>query len=120
MGPEGVEALVGPGRVDLSRLLPELRRPGDDSRPARAADRSVLFEVVTRALEGVAAQAPLVVVLEDLHWAHTSSRELISFLAGRLGGAVLVVATYLSWDRTRRSGSRWGPLALAARLLSDR
>jgi len=45
-------------------------------------------------LGSLAARAPLVLVLEDLHWADDSSRELLAFLATRLRGErVLVVGT---------------------------
>ncbi len=95
LGIDGVEDLIGAtARADLARLLPELRRPTDDTRPPGASDRAVLFQAVLRTLEGVAAHDPLVLVIEDLHWADASSRELLAFLVGRLSGAVLIVATY--------------------------
>ncbi|MGH9280780.1 MAG: helix-turn-helix transcriptional regulator [Acidimicrobiales bacterium] len=102
LGADGVDALVGPARAELARLVPEVRRPGDDSRPSVAADRAVLFQVVLRTLEALGALAPLVVVIEDLHWADASSRELLGFLVGRLQGPVLLVATYRSDEVHRR------------------
>ena len=103
LGPGGVEDLVGAAaRADVARLVPELRLPGDEARPAGASDRAVLFGAVLRILEAVAEEAPLVVVIEDLHWADASSRELLAFLAGRLRGSVLVVATYRSDELHRR------------------
>jgi predicted ATPase len=103
LGRSGVEQLVGaPARADLARLMPELRAPGDEARGAEATDRAVLFHAVLRLLEGVADGAALVVVIEDLHWADASSRELLSFLIGRLRGPVLVVATYRSDELHRR------------------
>ena len=102
-GPSGVEDLVGrPARADLARLVPDLRAAGDEVRGAEATDRAVLFHAVLHLLEGVARAAPLVVVVEDLHWADASSRELLSFLVGRLRGPVLVVATYRSDELHRR------------------
>ena len=50
----------------------------------------------------MAEAAPLVVVIEDLHWADTSSRELLGFLVDRLRGPVLVVGTYRSDAMHRR------------------
>ena len=101
LGPDGIEALVGPGRVDLARLVPDLGRPGDDHRPSGVAERAVLFQAVLRTLEGYSAERRLIVVIEDLHWADASSRELLSFLLGRLRG-VLVVATYRNDEVHRR------------------
>ncbi|MFP5319499.1 MAG: helix-turn-helix transcriptional regulator [Acidimicrobiia bacterium] len=102
VGPDGIEALVGPGRVDLARLVPELRRPGDDSRPSGPAERAVLFQVVLRTLDALGAEGPLVVVVEDLHWADASSRDLLAFLLGRVHTGVLLVATYRSDEVHRR------------------
>ena len=107
LGVAGVERLVGAGgRADLARLVPELRQAGDESRPASASDRAVLFQAVLRILQGVGATTPLVVVVEDLHWADASSRLLLSFLIGRLRGSVLVVATYRSDELHRRHSLR--------------
>jgi len=103
LGPAGVEQLVGASaRADLARLVPELHLDADAARPTGAGDRAVLFHAVLRILEAVADTTPLVVVVEDLHWADASSRELLGFLAGRLRGAVLVVATYRSDELHRR------------------
>jgi DNA-binding CsgD family transcriptional regulator len=67
----------GPGAADS---------PGD-----MATRRHRLF---ARVLAELAALAPLVLVLEDLHWADASSRELLGFLAVRLRAEpVLLVAT---------------------------
>ena len=102
LGPAGVDDLLGPGRADLARLLPELWRQDDEARPAGSYDRAVLFHVVLRALEGVAGARPLVLVIEDMHWADASSRELLAFLIARLRVAVLVVATYRNDEIHRR------------------
>ncbi len=103
LGVEGVEDLVGgAARADLARLVPELREPDDETRPAGGTDRSVLFHAVLRTLEAGSLAAPLLVVLEDLHWADASSRELLGFLVGRLKGPVLIVATFRSDELHRR------------------
>lgn len=58
----------------------------DDDQPGdMAAARHRLFERVLALLADLADQAPLVLVLEDLHWADESSHELLAFLAVRLG-----------------------------------
>ena len=68
--------------------------PGD-----MAAARHRLFERVLMLLADLAAEAPLVLVLEDLHWADESSHELLAFLAVRLREVrVLVVATLRDED----------------------
>jgi DNA-binding CsgD family transcriptional regulator len=58
------------------------------------AARHRLFVRVLGLLGDLAAGAPLLLVLEDLHWADESSRELLAFLAVRLREVpVLLVAT---------------------------
>ena len=62
-------------------------------------DRHRLFERVLALLSDLVARAPLVLVLEDLHWADESSRLLLAFLAVRLKSQpVLVVATLREED----------------------
>ena len=96
----GDAALVewaGPGAGVVGRLLPELAGGNGADDPLR------LFEAVAEILEHAAARRPLVVVLEDLHWADASTRHLIAFLARALTDApVLIVATYRSDELHRR------------------
>ncbi|MFZ5849215.1 MAG: ATP-binding protein, partial [Actinomycetota bacterium] len=62
-----------------------------------------LFETVHAVLELLAAQAPLLVILEDLHWADQSTRDLLGFLfQRRFAKPVTVVASYRSDDLHRR------------------
>ena len=90
----GTERLVewaGGGRKSLGSLLPDVLQPAE---PADGLQLQ-LFEAVTRVLEGAAAEAPVVAVVEDVHWADESSRGLIQFVARRLGEVpVLLVCTY--------------------------
>ncbi|HVQ18965.1 MAG TPA: AAA family ATPase, partial [Actinomycetes bacterium] len=61
------------------------------------ADRRRLYEAVTDLLEDLGSDNPLVLILEDLHWADRSTRELLAFLARTLhDSAVLVVGTFRS------------------------
>ena len=80
-------ALLGPGRAELARLLPEIATrvgPGDASRaagvlPSRLS-QARLFELVLGVLERLARAQPVVAVIEDLHWADASTRDLLLFL----------------------------------------
>jgi ATP/maltotriose-dependent transcriptional regulator MalT len=97
--------VLGPSRADLARLLPEL---GAASAPGSAPDEgdapaARLFEHVLNALERLGDRAPTVLVIEDLHWADSSTRHLLVFLARNLRCTrVLVVGTYRSDDLNRR------------------
>ncbi len=85
--------LPGGGRRGLARLLPELGE--DEPEPDRELGRTRLFEEVLLLLEGSADQRPLVVVLEDLHWADRSTGDLLDFLARNLSGSgLLLIGTY--------------------------
>src|SRR5689334_4868634 len=71
----------------------------DDGPGGMLAARHRLFLRVLALLGELAARAPLVLRLEDLHWADESSRELLAFLAVRLREVpVLLVATVREED----------------------
>jgi DNA-binding CsgD family transcriptional regulator len=66
-------------------------------------ERADLFEGVHAAFEQLADAKPLLVVIEDVHWADQSTRDLLSFLFARqFSGPVSVVASYRSDDLHRR------------------
>jgi ATP/maltotriose-dependent transcriptional regulator MalT len=79
----------------------------DDGRGDMLAARHRLFIRVLDLLRAQAAGSPLVVVLEDLHWADESSRELLAFLTVRLGQARVLVAATLRDEDLENSTRRW-------------
>ena len=91
---------VSPGR-ELLRWLPGPGRPaaGGSSRQARAR----LFVEMLALLEQLARQRPVMLVIEDAHWADESTRELLSFLidSQQAMHGVLIVVTYRSDDLHR-------------------
>jgi len=97
MGADAVASML-PGRTTrgLARLLPELGEPDTGGDPAEA--RARLFEEVLRALEHLARHSPVVLVIEDAHWADRSSRDLLTFLIGnqRSLSGLLIVVTFRS------------------------
>lgn len=103
--PEVVDRAVAASPA-LARLQPGRRvlSAADDGREeASALDRGELFAAVHRLLEDVADRAPLLLVVEDTHWADQSTRDLLSFLFSRpFAGPVAVVASYRSDDLHRR------------------
>ena len=93
LGPDTVRGLVGPSWPELARLAPGLGRPQSD--PDGHSTQSRLFELRLGLLGRLAEQAALVLVVEDLHWADRSTRELLAFLVRNLRRErVLLVATY--------------------------
>lgn len=83
----------------LCRLLPGAPNVDDEG-----GDRRRLFEGVAEVLSATGSRdRPLLLVLEDLHWADASSRDLLRFLVARMAGQHLVVAaSYRSDDLHRR------------------
>ncbi|MDP9824616.1 DNA-binding CsgD family transcriptional regulator/tetratricopeptide (TPR) repeat protein [Kineosporia succinea] len=67
-------------------------------------DRLALFESVAHVLSRIGSEvAPLLLVLEDLHWADSSTRDLVRFLFSRLGpDHLLVLVSYRADDLHRR------------------
>ena len=83
----------------LAPVLPELaQRAGPlPQLPTIGADdqRLRLFEALGRAFVGLARPRPLLVVLEDLHWASQATFDVLAFLARRASGArVLFLVTF--------------------------
>ena len=70
---------------ELARLVPEIGRRLPEIEPAPigdpATDRYRLFEAVATLLGTIAASAPLLIVLDDLHWADPGTLQLLRHLA---------------------------------------
>lgn len=70
----------------LTRLLPELRdRYPDLPEPTQEENtaRQHLFEAITRLGQALAARHPLVLFLEDWHWADSASRDMLQYAVQR-------------------------------------
>ncbi|HEY7521478.1 MAG TPA: BTAD domain-containing putative transcriptional regulator [Methylomirabilota bacterium] len=78
-------------RAELSRLIPELGTPSPAS-SSGFADYLQLFESVAQAIGRLVIRQPLLLVLEDLHWADEMSVRLLAFLGRRLGGWPVLIA----------------------------
>jgi class 3 adenylate cyclase/tetratricopeptide (TPR) repeat protein len=79
----------------------------DDNAGNMLAARHRLFVRVFGLLAGLAARSPLVLVLEDLHWADESSRELLAFLAVRLREEPVMIVGTLREEGLADAGRRW-------------
>jgi DNA-binding CsgD family transcriptional regulator/tetratricopeptide (TPR) repeat protein len=99
LDPAELEMVAGPARADLGRLVPDLAWSGDAATAAAVAGagQGRLFELLLGVVERLAAKAPLLLVMEDLHWADRSTRDLLAFLAAYLrSGRVLLLLTFRS------------------------
>ncbi len=98
------DALAGCGPLlpHLALLLPELGEPAAES------DRATIFESIRCALAHLSAEAPAVVVLDDLQWSDDTTLELLAALAEPLRQMpVLVIAAYRSDGLPREHRLRW-------------
>jgi DNA-binding CsgD family transcriptional regulator len=122
----------GQARAELARLLPELGPPGPDpgaleanspvggpptgrvavgaaggdrlsTPPGPWSEQGRLFELLLGLLERLSEERPALLVVEDLHWADRSTRDLLAFLHRNLRhGRLLLVMTYRSDELHRR------------------
>ena len=87
--------LPGGAAGELASLLPELGSPPAEGDPEMSRGR--LFGRVLTLLERLACERPLVLVIEDVHWADRSSGDLLAFLVRNLRhGPVLLIVTFRS------------------------
>ena len=74
-------------------------RAGGAATRGVAPTRERMLREMAEAIEAMTAEAPLMIVLEDLHWSDFSTLDLIAFLARRRDPArLLVVGTYRPVD----------------------
>ena len=94
---------LGDARRELAQLFPQLdadSSPEIDD-PVRAKLR--LFEAISALFQVVAGSNGLVLVIEDIHWADASTRELLDYIVRRVGRAGwLLIGTYRSDEIHRK------------------
>jgi predicted ATPase len=94
VGVGAVRELVGPAWPEIARLVPALGEP-DRSGLSDQIAQARLFELLLGLFGRLSEQGPLVLVVEDLHWADRSTRELLAFLIRNLRlERLLLVMTY--------------------------
>jgi DNA-binding CsgD family transcriptional regulator/tetratricopeptide (TPR) repeat protein len=99
VGTDAFLGMAGPGRSVLPSLLPEL-----GAEPTAFGDgRGRLFEAVAALVENAVAEQPLMLVVEDMHWADGSTRDLLRFVLRAVDSAqLMLVTTYRSDEIHRR------------------
>ena len=90
-------------RPVLSRLLPDRQPGGPEGAGLPGMAQQQLFGAVLGMLAELASAAPVLLVLEDLHWADRSTRDLVTFLSRVLHRErIALVVTYRTDDLHRR------------------
>ncbi|MBN1400524.1 MAG: protein kinase [Anaerolineae bacterium] len=105
---EEVRAEMGSGAADIAEICSEVRArfpdlPAPLPLDSPEAARFRLFDSITVFLKSAALAQPLVLILDDLHWADSPSLLLLQFLAGELAaGRLLVVGCYRDVELSRQ------------------
>ncbi|MCH8746021.1 MAG: AAA family ATPase, partial [Chloroflexi bacterium] len=105
-GPESLAAQMGPGAADISEIIPLVREKLPDLEPASPLEpeqaRFRLFDSISQFLVNAARAQPLLLVLDDLHWADQPSLLLLEFLVGQLSDSnIMIVGTYRDIEVSR-------------------
>ena len=121
IGPEALEDAAGAGRTTLATLLPELGPAHVEPSFEPAGDQRDGYVAVAQALRRVAATRPVLLVIEDVHWADQSSLDLLTYLARTLREEQLAVVVTVrtpdpAYDDVRACVSDLARLPLATRM----
>jgi class 3 adenylate cyclase/tetratricopeptide (TPR) repeat protein len=116
---------IGKTPQEVARAYPALGRlfaledVADDGASGAAELQREVFEAIAGIVLGESRHAPVVLLVEDLHWIDDASRELLERLVARLGSApVMVLVTHRPDDRFAwRTGAALTQLVL--RRLAD-
>jgi ATP/maltotriose-dependent transcriptional regulator MalT len=103
MRSDALADVLGPAASGLARLLPELAPGTEIALPGEELQKAQLLEHVLGTLTRLSEVRPVMVVIEDLHWADQSTLDLTAFLIRSLRDArVLLALTYRSDELHRR------------------
>jgi DNA-binding CsgD family transcriptional regulator/tetratricopeptide (TPR) repeat protein len=87
----------------IARLLPAQRTAAAPVETDNRIEQAALFEAVLEAFTAIADLEPLLLIIEDVHWADQATRDLLGFLFARLRTQrVAIIASYRSDDVYRR------------------
>ncbi len=105
---EMLRADMSAGAADIADIVPEVRqRLPDVPAPARLDDpaqaRFRLFDSIASFLRNICHRQPVVLILDDLHWADAPSLRLLQFLAPEVADSrMLLVGTYRDVELSRQ------------------
>ena len=105
--PEQLRSEMGAGAADIAEVMSDVRerlpnlQPPPQLEPEQARFR--LFDSIAAFLKTASQRQPLVLVLDDLHWADQPSLALLQFVTRELGGArLLLIGTYRDMELSRQ------------------
>src|SRR5438093_166015 len=105
--PKDLMSEMGPGAADIAQVVSEVkeRLPGLPAPPVLEPEqaRFRLFDSITTFLKNASKDTPLMIVLDDMHWADKPSLLLLQFLAKELRGSrLMVLGTYRDVELRRQ------------------
>ena len=105
-GADQLRSQMGPGGADIAEVIPEVRAKLPDLDMPAALDpeqaRFRLFDSFATFFKNLAQTQPIMLVLDDLHWADKPSLLLLEFLVRQLAESrLLVLGTYRDAEVTR-------------------
>jgi predicted ATPase len=105
-GERALTGLIGVANDEVVRLLPELgdhAGPGRSGGPDGVGSPGRLFEQLQAVFTGAAREAPVVLVVEDVHWSDRSTRDFLTFLVRGIRHERLVLVLTYRQDEVQRS-----------------
>ena len=105
--PDQLRSEMGAGAADIGQVVSDVRDrlPGLEAPPELEPEqaRFRLFDSITAFLKNAGRRQPLVLVLDDLHWADHPSLLLLEFVARELSNArLLIIGTYRDVELSRQ------------------
>ena len=107
LGAEHLAAIFGDGNTSLAEIIPQIahKLPDMPKPPAMEPEqaRFQLFDSVATFLKNASTSGPILIMLEDLHWADNASLMLLEFVITEMSGArLMVLGTYRNVELGRR------------------
>ena len=105
--PVRVRSEMGAGAADIAEIVSDIGERLPDLKPPPTLEpeqaRFRLFDSITAFLKSAGRRQPLVLILEDLHWADGPSLLLLEFVTRELSGArLLIIGTYRDVEVSRK------------------
>jgi DNA-binding CsgD family transcriptional regulator len=98
-----LQDLSAGGRQQLATILPGLEDPDRPADARTASEQVRLFEALLELIDCLTTSAPLILILEDMHWADRSTRAFTAFLGRTLRQErVCLILTYRADELHRR------------------
>ena len=103
--PNDLREQLGPHASDLALLVPSLGRRLPEVAGivgvGAESERYRIFDAVAGLIRGIGAERPIVLVLDDLHWADRPSLQLLQHVTRKGESPLLVLGTYRDTDLAR-------------------